>query len=261
MKTKFITVTAIFVLGLILLSGCQNQDNVTSIPESIETADVLLNSESTLESAAIPTLEPTEAPTPVLTPEPTVAPTPVPTPEPTQAPTPVPTPEPTAAPTPVPTPEPTEAPTPVPTPEPTAVPTPVPTPEPTAVPTPEPQPEVQSPATTSGYFDDNVAAELITIINSYRSNPLTVNSSLTNTARTRAPQIAVNFAHAGDATECLAKGYGSASQVVSAWLESDVHASIILDEELNIAGAACYYHDTDGTGQNLKPYWVLILDW
>ena len=237
MKTKFITVTAIFVLGLILLSGCQNQDNVTSIPESIETADVLLNSESTLESAAIPTLEPTEAPTPVLTPEPTVAPTPVPTPEPTQAPTPVPTPEPTAAPTPVPTPEPTEA------------------------PTPEPQPEVQSPATTSGYFDDNAAAELITIINSYRSNPLTVNSSLTNTARTRAPQIAVNFAHAGDATECLAKGYGSASQVVSAWLASDVHASIILDEELNIAGAACYYHDTDGTGQNLKPYWVLILDW
>lgn len=259
MKRKFFSLIIISWLALFLLAGCQKKENITTIPESIEAVEFVMVPEAEETSEPTTTPAPTEAPTPTPSPEPTALPTPVPTPIPTPPPTPIPTPEPTAPPTPIPTPEPTAPPTPVPTPEPTVPPTPVPTAEP--APTPVPQPEVQTPSNVSGYFDDNGAAELITLINSYRNTPLTVNSGLTNTARTRATEISVHFAHAGDATECLAKGYGSASEVVAAWLASDIHSSIILDEELTIAGAACYYHNTDGTGQNYKAYWVLVLDW
>ena len=94
---------------------------------------------------AIPTAEPTEAPTVAPTAAPTIAPTTVPTAEPTVVPTTVPTAEPTAEPTT----EPTEAPTVVPTVRlteaPTAVPTVAPTEVPTAVPTLAPTPAPAAP--------------------------------------------------------------------------------------------------------------------
>ncbi len=198
--------------------------------------------ESTAEPSATPsvetTAEPSATPSIETTPEPSSVPTPEPTPVPTPEPTPVPTPEPTPVPTPEPTPVPTPEPTPVPTPEPT----PVPTPEPTPVPTPDTN------------YNTTAANDLLTLINSHRTTPLAADAGLMNTANTRALEITTNFAHTGDYTECLAKGQTSAAETVNAWLNSPVHASIILDEFYVRAGVSCYNY-------NGTLHWVIVLMW
>ncbi len=225
------------------LTGSDN-DSSTGNPNGSD-------NDSSTEPTTAPTSKPTTEPTPVPTPEPT----PVPTSEPTPVPTPEPTPVPTSEPTPVPTPEPTPVPTPEPTPVPTPEPTPVPTPEPTPVPTPVPTPEPQPPAGNGNpNYSVAMANEVLALINSYRTTPLTNDPTLVSIADTRALEITVNFAHAGGYSECLAKGQGSAPAVVDAWMNSPVHKSILLDELFVRAGVSCYNH-------NGTLHWVIILEW
>ena len=228
----------------------------SSVTPSKETA-----SDSGSEVKPVPSVEPTAAPTSGLTVEQTSEPTSGPAVEQTSKPTPLPTSEPatesTPAPTIAPTPEPTSVPTPEPTVAPTPEPTPVPTPEPTIAPTPEP---VITPAPTISVtpsdpnYDVAVANEVLVLINSYRTTPLTADAGLTDIANTRALEITTNFAHTGAYTECLAKGQNSASAVVNAWMNSEVHKSILLDELYVRAGVSCY--NSNGT-----LYWAIILEW
>ena len=99
-----------------------------------------------------------------------------------------------------------------------------------------------------------MANDVLALINSYRTTPMANDPALVNIANTRAMEITTNFAHIGNYNECLAKGQTSAAAVVDAWMNSEVHKSILLDEIFVRAGVSCYVH-------NGTYYWAFILEW
>lgn len=129
-----------------------------------------------------------------------------------------------------------------------------------------------------GYFDDAAAEELWGYINAQRNatqtgttdiwgNPtgivnvasLNKNDSLYSKAKSRAPEVALNFDHGEEEHECIAWGYGSAQEAYEAWCYSPGHHEAMVNPDYTIGGVAVFYFDSDNSGTNLTPIYVLEL--
>ena len=128
-----------------------------------------------------------------------------------------------------------------------------------------------------GYYDDEKANTLWGYVNITRNNTeyaiveqgvtigvanvdsLNSNEVLTNKARKRAVEAAIDFSHGSNMDECLAWGQGSPEVAMSAWELSPGHIKAITDPAYITGGIACFYYDSDGSGTNLTPIWVLEL--
>lgn len=112
---------------------------------------------------------------------------------------------------------------------------------------------------TSGSYDDDMAREVLDLVNEIRANnglsPLEWNGSLAKCAKVRASELPVKWSHTRpDGSkwytvnpdimygENLAKGQTSASAAVNAWMESETHRANIM-ADYNTLGVACYYCD------------------
>ena len=117
----------------------------------------------------------------------------------------------------------------------------------------------------------NMAFQVLEIINQHRSasglNPLTMDKGLLDAAQLRATEIVNRFSHTRpDGTECfsafpsghwyvgenIAAGYGSASSVMKAWMNSSGHKQNIMNPDFESVGIACYYVP----GSTYGYYWV-----
>ena len=127
-----------------------------------------------------------------------------------------------------------------------------------------------------GYFDEENAKELFEHVNCARNstwvglvddwgNPaggkyvdsLIEDSSLTDKARKRAVEAAINFDHGSNTDECLAWGYGNATEAYHAWCYSYSHARAMTYPNYVYGGIAWYWYDSDNSGENLTPIAVL----
>ena len=132
-----------------------------------------------------------------------------------------------------------------------------------------------------GYFDRGAAQELFSYVNSNRAvTTYTVQDddghtidiatvpALTNfdglyaTAKQRAAEIATNYGHAGLKTdnENLGGGAANAQECYEAWWYSESHASTMTNQIYTQGSCAVFWHDADGKGQNLYPYYVLVVN-
>ena len=173
-----------------------------------------------------------------------------------------------AAETSAPAPEITAAPSAVPTETPTEVPTMVPTIAPTPVVTPSPTPVITpKPTTNSGASQSGLASEVIAQVNAERAkyglSVLRTDSELTRAACVRAQEIVRQFSHTRpDGTswstvsasahgENIAEGYGSASAVMTGWMNSQGHRENILQARFGSIGVCAYSY-------NGRIYWVQL---
>lgn len=80
-------------------------------------------------------------------------------------------------------------------------------------------------------------------------------SSLDSLAASRAVEVLSNWSHNGVnsyyTTENLAKGYSTIFDTVCAWSASKDHAGTMVYQYYTKAGAAWFWYDQDGTGENL----------
>ena len=132
-----------------------------------------------------------------------------------------------------------------------------------------------------GYFDYSAAQELFSYVNSNRAvttyevqdafghtidiatvPALTNFDGLYATAKQRAAEIATNYGHAGLKTdnENLGGGAANANECQQAWCYSKSHASTMTNQIYTQGSCAVFWHDADGTGQNLYPYYVLVVN-
>lgn len=118
---------------------------------------------------------------------------------------------------------------------------------------------------TSGSYNDDMAAAVLTLVNNERAAnglaPLSWSGSLAKAAKTRATEIVVTWSHerpdgsqwytVSDITfgENLAKGQSSAESAMAAWMKSETHKNNILMADYKTLGVACY-------ACNGKYYWV-----
>lgn len=128
-----------------------------------------------------------------------------------------------------------------------------------------------------GYYDDASANTLWSYVNTTRGNTqygvmeqgvcigiatvdaLITDASLTEKARLRATETATNFSHGENADECLAWGTGSPEITMDSWLLSYSHCYAITDPAYIHGGIACFWFDSNNSGENLTPIWVLEL--
>lgn len=128
-----------------------------------------------------------------------------------------------------------------------------------------------------GYYDDGAASTLFDFINNQRNSgtytvqeqgftiavenvpSLNLSGDLTSKAKSRAIEAATNFSHGENHDECLAWGQGSAQETFEAWCYSQSHARAMTDPEYVSGGTACFWFDSDNSGTNLTPIWVLEL--
>lgn len=127
-----------------------------------------------------------------------------------------------------------------------------------------------------GYYDDNAAATLWNYVNTERNKTwvgliddwgkpaggtyvesLVSSNSLISKAKTRAAEVATNFNHGSNTDECLAWGYGTAIDAMSYWQKSSTHMNAITNDEYIYGGITCFWYDSDNSGINLTPIWVL----
>lgn len=128
-----------------------------------------------------------------------------------------------------------------------------------------------------GYYDELSAATLWSYVNTTRGNTqycvmeqgfcigiatvdaLIEDEALMEKARFRATEAAVNFSHGENADECLAWGLGTPEMAMDSWLLSYSHCYAITNPDYIYGGIACFWFDSDNSGENLTPIWVLEL--
>ena len=59
------------------------------------------------------------------------------------------------------------------------------------------------------------------------------------------------------ANECLAVGYGTAKEAFTAWKKVKRDIGLITDPEYVYGGVTCFWFDSDNSGSDLTPIWVL----
>lgn len=132
-----------------------------------------------------------------------------------------------------------------------------------------------------GYFDRGAAEELFSYVNSNRAvtqygvvdddgNPIGIATvpALTNfdglyeTAKQRAAEVVTNYNHSGMKTdnENLGNGWENANACQQAWCYSSSHASTMTNNIYTQGSCAVFYYDADGSGQNLYPFYVLVVN-
>ena len=131
-----------------------------------------------------------------------------------------------------------------------------------------------------GYFDRGAAEELFSYVNSNRAvtqygvvdafgNPIGIETvpALTNfdglyaTAKQRAAELATNFSHnLKTDNENIARGCENANACQQAWCYSSSHASTMTNNIYTQGSCAVFYYDADGSGQNLYPFYVLVVN-
>ena len=132
-----------------------------------------------------------------------------------------------------------------------------------------------------GYFDRGAAESLYNYVNGQRAATtyevqdafghtigietvpaLTNFDGLYATAKQRAAEIATNYGHAGLKTdnENLGGGAANAQECYEAWCYSSSHLSTMTNQIYTQGSCAVFWHDADGTGQNLYPYYVLVVN-
>lgn len=132
-----------------------------------------------------------------------------------------------------------------------------------------------------GYFDYSAAQELFNFVNGQRAvttyevqdafgntidiatvPALTNFDGLYSIAKQRAAEIATNYGHAGLKTdnENLGGGAANAQECYEAWFYSKSHAKTMVNQIYTQGSCAVFWHDADGTGQNLYPYYVLVVN-
>lgn len=132
-----------------------------------------------------------------------------------------------------------------------------------------------------GYFDRAAAEELYYHINMDRANTtyevqdadghtidvatvpaLTNFDGLYETAKLRVTDIIKDYSHNGMKTdnENLAGGAPNAQACYEAWCYSSTHARTLSNHIYTTGSCAVFYHDSDNSGENLYPYYVLIVN-
>ena len=132
-----------------------------------------------------------------------------------------------------------------------------------------------------GYFDRGAAESLYNYVNGQRAATtyevqdddgntidiatvpaLTNFDGLYSIAKQRAAEIATNYGHVGLKTdnENLGGGAANAQECYEAWFYSESHASTMTNQIYTQGSCAVFWHDVDGTGENLYPYYVLVVN-
>ena len=134
-----------------------------------------------------------------------------------------------------------------------------------------------------GYYDSAMATELFNEANRMRQQAQYVeydaignivyngnvqavsrDSSLDALAASRAVEVLSSWSHNGVTsyynTEVLAKGYNDINSTVCAWAASSSHSGTITYQYYTRAGAAWFWYDQDGTGENLIGVAVMEYD-
>lgn len=131
-----------------------------------------------------------------------------------------------------------------------------------------------------GYFDREAADELFYWVNATRAeatygltdvfgNPIGIATvpALTNfddlyvIAKQRAAELATNFSHnLKTDNENIARGHENANACYHEWCYSSTHARTMIDYAYSQGSCAVFYYDADGTGENLYPYYVLVVN-
>lgn len=113
-----------------------------------------------------------------------------------------------------------------------------------------------------GFFNDSYERRVVELVNAERANhglaPLSLNSSLAQSARVRAKEITSSFGHTRPngkrfssaisigfcgAGENIAAGQMSPESVVNSWMNSDGHRKNILSPDFRLIGVGCYYDE------------------
>ena len=81
-------------------------------------------------------------------------------------------------------------------------------------------------------------------------------------AKQRAAEVVTNWGHDGMKTdnENLANGCENANACQQAWCYSESHASTMTNQIYTQGSCAVFYYDADGSGQNLYPVYVLVVN-
>ena len=131
-----------------------------------------------------------------------------------------------------------------------------------------------------GYFDKASAEELFEWINADRAQTIyTVQDNdghtiavetvpaledfdiLYDTAKQRAAELATDFSHnLKTDNENIARGHENANACYQAWCYSSTHARTFSNQIYTQGSCAVFYYDADGTGENLYPYYVLVVN-
>lgn len=133
-----------------------------------------------------------------------------------------------------------------------------------------------------GYFDRSAAEELFSYVNGQRAatqygvvdafgNPIGIATvpALTNfdglydIAKQRAAEVVTNYNHSGMKTdnENLGNGWESARACYEqGWCTSSDHLSTMTNNIYTQGSCAVFYYDADGSGQNLYPVYVLVVN-
>ena len=131
-----------------------------------------------------------------------------------------------------------------------------------------------------GYFDRGAAESLYNFVNGQRAatqygvvdddgNPMGIETvpALTNfdglysIAKQRAAELATNFSHnLKTDNENIASGCENAQTCYEAWCYSSSHASTMTNNIYTQGSCAVFYYDADRSGQNLYPFYVLVVN-
>lgn len=132
-----------------------------------------------------------------------------------------------------------------------------------------------------GYFDYGAAQELFNFVNLQRAATtyevqdddghtidiatvpaLTNFDGLYSIAKQRAAEVVTNWSHDGIKTdnENLANGCENAQACYEAWCYSRGHLSTMTNNIYTQGSCAVFYYDADGSGQNLYPVYVLVVN-
>ncbi len=126
-----------------------------------------------------------------------------------------------------------------------------------------------------GYFDETGANTLWGYINDARNNTqytiheqgvciglatvddLIEDEALMEKARLRTLEVASDFTHGQNGDECLAWGTGTPEMTMGWWEMSRDHIWAITNPDYIYGGIACFWVDSDNSGENLTPVWIL----
>ena len=132
-----------------------------------------------------------------------------------------------------------------------------------------------------GYFDRAAAENLYYWVNAQRmsgeyletdvfGNPIGVTNvpaltgfdSLYETAKQRATDIVKNYSHDGMKTdnENISNGWENSQACYEAWFFSTTHARTMTNQIYKTGSCAVFYYDSDNSGTNLYPYYVLVVN-
>lgn len=131
-----------------------------------------------------------------------------------------------------------------------------------------------------GYFDREAADELFNYVNRQRAAAtytvqdndghtiavepvpaLTNFDDLYDISKQRAVELAIDFRHnLKTDNENIARGHEDSRACVIAWCYSSTHARTIIDYIYTKGSCAVFYYDSDNSGENLYPYYVLVVN-